>query len=280
MDAPADQLHLTRRLIAGIDYPATYRAFVEVFPGEEACLRYVEALRRRDGFVCPACGFAGEPWRASRGRLARRACRHQASLTAGTAFDKTRTPLTTWFEAAWHLATAKNGMSAQAAVTWPVIEAGVTHGYEWWKTQHLVGGGADRLPPLPFSYCPRRGRRSRPRAHRRARRRTRPARTRRLQRALCCHQESAPPLRPRQPGLRTAVNSEKAEDAAFSTGSASRPRSAAGRERCRLCARRRPPVACLRASSCASSRTTPAAAAWSSVSRRCRRPSGRGSPTA
>lgn len=34
-------------------------------------------------------------------------------MTAGTIFDKTRTPLTTWFETAWHLTTAKNGMSAQ-----------------------------------------------------------------------------------------------------------------------------------------------------------------------
>ena len=34
-------------------------------------------------------------------------------MTAGTVFDKTRTPLTTWFEAAWQVATAKNGMSAQ-----------------------------------------------------------------------------------------------------------------------------------------------------------------------
>jgi hypothetical protein len=28
-------------------------------------------------------------------------------------FDKTRTPLTTWFDAAWHVTTAKNGMSAR-----------------------------------------------------------------------------------------------------------------------------------------------------------------------
>jgi len=34
-------------------------------------------------------------------------------MTAGTIFDKTRTPLTTWFEAAWHVTTAKNGMSAK-----------------------------------------------------------------------------------------------------------------------------------------------------------------------
>jgi transposase-like protein len=40
-------------------------------------------------------------------------CRHQASVTAGTVLDKTRTPLTTWFEAAWHLTTAKNGLSAK-----------------------------------------------------------------------------------------------------------------------------------------------------------------------
>ncbi len=36
-----------------------------------------------------------------------------ATATAGTIFDKTRTPLTTWFEAAWHVTTAKNGLSAK-----------------------------------------------------------------------------------------------------------------------------------------------------------------------
>ena len=40
-------------------------------------------------------------------------CRHQTSVSAGTIFDKTRTSLTTWFEAAWHVSTAKNGMSAK-----------------------------------------------------------------------------------------------------------------------------------------------------------------------
>lgn len=99
--------------MAGVDYPTTYRDFVGMFPDDEACLRYLEALRWQDGFLCPACGSATAPWRASRGRLVCRACRHQASVTAGTVFEKTRTPLTTWFEAAWHVTTAKNGMSAQ-----------------------------------------------------------------------------------------------------------------------------------------------------------------------
>lgn len=98
--------------MAGEDYPATYREFVAMFPDDEACLRYVEELRWPDGFSCPACGSKGEPWQATRGRLVCRVCRRQTRVTAGTIFDKTRTPLTTWFETAWHLTTAKSGLSA------------------------------------------------------------------------------------------------------------------------------------------------------------------------
>lgn len=39
--------------------------------------------------------------------------RRSRRITAGTIFDKTRTPLTTLFEAAWHVTTAKNGLSAK-----------------------------------------------------------------------------------------------------------------------------------------------------------------------
>ena len=84
-----------------------------MFPDEEACNGYLEQLRWPSGFNCPACGTTTTPWRQSRGRLVCAACRHQASVTAGTIFDKTRTPLTTWFEAAWHVTTTKNGLSAK-----------------------------------------------------------------------------------------------------------------------------------------------------------------------
>jgi transposase-like protein len=47
------------------------------------------------------------------GRLVCPACRHQSTVTAGTIFDKTRTPLTVWFDVAWHMTTAKNGVSAR-----------------------------------------------------------------------------------------------------------------------------------------------------------------------
>ena len=100
-------------LVAGQDYPCTYRELVVMFPDNEASAAYLQRLRWPDTFICPACATATEAWRQTRGRLSCSACRHQTTVTAGTLFEKTRTPLTTWFAAAWHLTTAKNGMSAK-----------------------------------------------------------------------------------------------------------------------------------------------------------------------
>ena len=99
-------------LISGVDYPASWRDFMTWFPDETACLGYLERLRWPAGFACPKCGGHGEPWRQSRGRLVCRTCRHQTTVTAGTIFEKTRTPIGVWFAAAWQLSTAKNGLSA------------------------------------------------------------------------------------------------------------------------------------------------------------------------
>jgi len=100
-------------LVAGRDYPNTYREFVELFPDDMACVAYLRRLRWPEGFICPACNTCAIPWNESRSRIACPVCRHQTYILAGTIFDKTRTPLTTWFEAAWHVTTAKNGMSAK-----------------------------------------------------------------------------------------------------------------------------------------------------------------------
>jgi len=95
------------------DIPHTHREFVQEFPSDDACAAYLERLRWPEGFCCPACQTVGVLWRQTRGRLVCSACRHQTSVTTGTILEKTRTPLTTWFEAAWHLTTAKNGLSAK-----------------------------------------------------------------------------------------------------------------------------------------------------------------------
>lgn len=108
-----DKVAIEPSLVAGRDYPRTYREFVEMFPDDNSCATYLEQLRWPNGFVCPVCQTTTTPWRQTRGRLVCPGCRHQSSVIAGTILDKTRTPLTTWFEAGWHVTTAKNGLSAK-----------------------------------------------------------------------------------------------------------------------------------------------------------------------
>jgi transposase-like protein len=108
-----DPLATPDRPVAGRDYPADWEQFLAFFPDEAACLRYLEGLSWPHGFLCPGCGMAGPPWRGSRQRLVCRACGHQTTVTAGTIFQGTRTPLGTWFAAAWLVATAEQGVSAR-----------------------------------------------------------------------------------------------------------------------------------------------------------------------
>jgi hypothetical protein len=98
--------------LAGADYPETWDQFIDWFPDEGSCLKYLERLRWPEGFVCPHCGVKAQPYRASRGRLVCRACRMQCSIIAGTVFEKTRTPLRSWFAAAWYVTSQKHGVSA------------------------------------------------------------------------------------------------------------------------------------------------------------------------
>lgn len=99
-------------LAAGRDYPRGWCEFLDWFPSEDKCLAYLERLRWGQGFICPKCEEPGEPFRLSRGRLMCRYCRYQCTVTAGTIFDKTRTPLRVWFAAVWYLTNQKQGVSA------------------------------------------------------------------------------------------------------------------------------------------------------------------------
>lgn len=98
--------------VAGRDYPCDWGQFLDWFRDEESCLSYIERLRWPQGFTCPRCGRAGEAYRLSRTRLMCRACRRQCTVTAGTIFQKTRTPLRSWFAAVWYITNQKSGVSA------------------------------------------------------------------------------------------------------------------------------------------------------------------------
>lgn len=81
------------------------------FPNDRACLDYLDGLRWPHGFVCPHCGSVAD-WPMRDGRHRCSGCDRRVSVTAGTVFDKTRTPLTVWFEAAWLMMSSKAGLSA------------------------------------------------------------------------------------------------------------------------------------------------------------------------
>jgi transposase-like protein len=98
--------------VRGQEYPRTWSEFLERFSSEEACAEYLERLRWPSGFACPSCSSTSPPYRASRVRLMCKDCRHQSTITAGTIFDKTRTPLRVWLAAAWYLTNQKHGVSA------------------------------------------------------------------------------------------------------------------------------------------------------------------------
>jgi transposase-like protein len=73
-------------------------------------------------------------------------CGNRSSVTAGTIFDKSRTPLTVWFTACWLFATGKDGISALSLKR--ILEIG---SYQTaWAMLHrlrsvLVRPGRDRL---------------------------------------------------------------------------------------------------------------------------------------
>ena len=99
------------QLRVGVHYPRSAGEFQAWFRTDEDCLDYLEWLRWPGGFSCPRCGH-GTGWRLGDGRLECARCGSRTSVTAGTIFDRTRTPLTVWFTACWLFAAQKDGISA------------------------------------------------------------------------------------------------------------------------------------------------------------------------
>lgn len=93
------------------DYPRTLMELERRFADEASCRRYLFALRWPDGFVCPRCG-GRQGWARSGNLWLCGGCRFHTSVTAGTVFQDSKLPLTTWFRAMWQVTSQKNGMSA------------------------------------------------------------------------------------------------------------------------------------------------------------------------
>jgi ISXO2-like transposase domain/Transposase zinc-ribbon domain len=97
-----------------LPFPKSLPEFQQLFPDEVACAAYLEHARWGNGFVCRYCGTTGEPYRYSTrpGVLCCKRCRRETRLMVGTVMERTHTPLSVWFWAAYLVASQTPGMSA------------------------------------------------------------------------------------------------------------------------------------------------------------------------
>ena len=116
--------------------------FLKDYGTEAQCEQALEAVRWPTGFRCPRC--AGEAHYVLRDGVRKvfqcHACRHQASLIAGTVFQGTKLPLTTWLLAIYLLSQAKTGLSALALKR----QLGVSYPTAWLIQHKLMQAMADR----------------------------------------------------------------------------------------------------------------------------------------
>ncbi len=97
-----------------LPFPKSLPDFQKMFPDDAACAAYLEKAKWGDGFACPHCGNVGEPFRLANrpGILQCRSCRRQTGLLVGTVMERSHTPLSVWFWAAYLVACQTPGISA------------------------------------------------------------------------------------------------------------------------------------------------------------------------
>jgi transposase-like protein len=130
-----------RRVVKGL----SEAEFRERFGTDEACREALFDMRWRDGLTCPACGGRSFCELTARKVFQCNRCKRQVRLTAGTVFQDTKLPLTTWFSAIYHLTQGKGGISS--------IELGrrlgVKQGTAWLMKHKLMRAMAAREATKP-----------------------------------------------------------------------------------------------------------------------------------
>ncbi len=120
------------------DFPRSLMEFQQCFPDEAACVAYLFAARWPDGFVCSGCGKT-KAWELQTKRWTWECaqCGRQTSVTAGTIMHHSKLPLTTWFWAAYLMATHGPRPRYRPSV-WDGI--GWSHTVPRNREEFLVGG--------------------------------------------------------------------------------------------------------------------------------------------
>jgi transposase-like protein len=85
--------------------------FQKRFFTEQACHEHLYQIRWPSGYKCPRCGHEEYSYHGVRQLYQCKGCKYQVSLTAGTVFHKTRTPLQKWFWMIFLMGRQKSGIS-------------------------------------------------------------------------------------------------------------------------------------------------------------------------
>lgn len=106
----------------------TLRQFQDRFPTEESCLDHLMRVRYGETLTCAKCEREARYYRVkARRSYACEYCGHQVYPTAGTPFDRTRTPLRDWFYVMFMFCTTRNGVAAKEVER----QLGVTYKTAW-----------------------------------------------------------------------------------------------------------------------------------------------------
>lgn len=123
----------------------TFRQVKEQFSNEDQCLDHVMRTKFGARFECPKCRRQATYYRI-RGRKAYECehCANQVYPCVGTPFEKSRTPLTTWFHVMYMFCTTRNGVSAKEIqrVTGVTYKCAWRMGHEIRKYMAQVDGDA------------------------------------------------------------------------------------------------------------------------------------------
>ncbi len=91
--------------------PLNLVEFQRKFSTEASCVEHLFRLRWPGGYHCPRCGHGSYCFHSTRRLYQCSKCKYQVSVTAGTIFHKTRTPLMHWFWMIFMMARQRSGLS-------------------------------------------------------------------------------------------------------------------------------------------------------------------------
>ena len=121
--------------------------FLEDFGTEEKCAEALARLRWPSGFKCPSCGCAKHCRLEHRDLRQCAGCGRQTSVTAGTLFEHTKLPLSTWFQAIFLITQGKKGISSMDLMR----KIGVSYNAAWRMKHKIMQAMMEREDEEPLA---------------------------------------------------------------------------------------------------------------------------------